>query len=193
MSKRRERQGKRNKKNPYLVWGVIGALVVGGLGYMYVSTQGGGPSGPSAFLAGTWFNSPTVSAGKVDVPTQYVKDNKLVFLDVKLGAAVADVSYGGRTLPFGDYKNGGYIPLVLIYTSSGNVVSGVRVCEPCGSFSFHVVDGKYLRCDRCGTEWDIETMKGVSGGCVNYPPPSLGTTVGSDVAVDVSALGLTLA
>lgn len=193
MSKRSERQGRKKKGKPYLAIGIIGALVIGGLGYVYVSTQGGDSGGPSAYLAGTWFNSATVSAGKVDVPKQYVKDNKLVFLDLKLGSAVTDVSFQGRTLPLSDYKSGGYIPLVLIYTPSGNVVSGVRVCEPCGSFSFHLVDGKYLRCDRCGTEWDIETMKGVSGGCVNYPPPALATTVGGDVSVDVSALGLTLA
>ena len=47
----------------------------------------------------------------------------------------------------------------------GKTIGGIRTCEPCNGFSFHIVQGKYLSCDACGTLWDIETLQGVSGGC----------------------------
>ena len=86
------------------------------------------------------------------------------------------------------------MPLVIISTPSGNTVAGIRTCEPCGSFSFHIVKGANLKCDVCGAEWTLEDFSPVSGGCATYPPPKLPTTVnGDNVEVDLSALNLQFA
>jgi hypothetical protein len=51
----------------------------------------------------------------------------------------------------------------------------VRICEPCNGFSFHI-EGNQIVCDSCGTRWDLETFKGISGGCQGYPPDVLPST-----------------
>ena len=134
---------------------------------------------------------PSVSAdgNKVTVPSSYVNSSKLVFVDLKLKTPTETLQYQGRTVPLAYYKNGGYLPLVLISTPSGNTVAGIRTCEPCGSFSFHIVKGTNLKCDVCGAEWNLENFAPVSGGCASYPPPKLTTTVnGDNIEIDLSAL-----
>ena len=131
---------------------------------------------------------------KVTLPTSYVNSTKLVFVDLKLQTPRETLEYQGRTVPLAIYRNGEYLPLVIISTPSGNTVAGVRTCEPCGSFSFHIVKGTNLQCDSCGTEWTLENFAPVSGGCLSYPPPKVTTTTNSDnLEIDLSALNVQLA
>lgn len=135
----------------------------------------------------------TVSAdgNKVTIPSSYVNSSKLVFVDLKLETPTETLQYQGRTVPLSLYRNGGYLPLVIISTPSGNTVAGIRTCEPCGSFSFHIVKGANLKCDVCGAEWTLEDFAPASGGCATYPPPKLPTTVtGDNVDIDLSTLQL---
>ncbi len=128
---------------------------------------------------------------KVTVPSSYVNSSKLVFVDLKLKTPTETLEYQGRTVPLAYYRNGGYLPLVIISTPSGNTVAGIRTCEPCGSFSFHIVKGTNLKCDTCGAEWRLEDFAPASGGCATYPPPKLPTTVtGDNVDIDLSTLQL---
>ena len=140
------------------------------------------------------YSNPTISSGgtKVALPLSFVNDNKLVFADLKLEQQTDTLEYQGRMIPLGLYRGGGYLPLIAISTPSGKVTTGIRVCEPCGSFSFHIVQGKNLQCDVCGAEWDLETFAGVSGGCQSYPPPKLSATVSDNVEIDLSALQTTV-
>jgi len=148
-------------------------------------------SKPSAIVKGVFYNEPSIEGTKVYFPYDFLNDNKLVFIDVKLRDKVSSVSFQNRVIPLGIYRDGEYLPLLALLTPSGKVLVGIRVCEPCGSFSFHVSESKYIVCDACGTMWDIETLAGVSGGCVNYPPPRLPVSVnGGSVWIDASALGL---
>ncbi|MGZ4850701.1 MAG: Fe-S-containing protein [Candidatus Bathyarchaeia archaeon] len=56
-----------------------------------------------------------------------------------------------------------------------------------------MVQGKNLKCDVCGAEWDVETFAGVSGGCQSYPPPKLtATATGANLEIDLSSLGTTV-
>jgi len=83
--------------------------------------------------------------------------------------------------------------LIIISTPKGKTISGIRVCEPCLSFSFQMIEGKYLRCDLCGTLWDIETLQGISGGCMNYPPPKLTTGKLNGIVIEAGSTGLDFA
>jgi hypothetical protein len=158
------------------------------------------PSGPSGTTLGASYPrsvnplvytaaSVTSEGNKVTVPANVVSQNKLVFVDLPLTSPAQVLPYNGRSVPLAYYRNGGYLPLVFISTPSGNTIAGIRTCEPCGSFSFHIVSGTNLKCDVCGAEWDLEDFAPRSGGCSTYPPPKLTATVnGESVEVDLSTL-----
>jgi hypothetical protein len=143
-------------------------------------------------VSGVFYNTPIVSVdtGRVTVPEDFVSENKLVFVDVKLDQLTNEFTYLGRKIILSSYREAEYLPLVIISTPNGKTLSGLRVCEPCSSFSFHLVDGKYLQCDSCGTRWNIETLQGISGGCTNYPPPKLTTGFVNGVVIEAGQTGL---
>ncbi len=68
------------------------------------------------------------------------------------------------------------LPITAYISPEGRVVVAVAVCEPCQSESFHI-RGQELVCDACATKWDLNTLEGISGGCMNYPPDELPYTV----------------
>jgi hypothetical protein len=152
----------------------------------------GGSSYPISVSPVTYSTAAVSSDGnKVTLPVSYVNSSKLVFVDLKLENPLETLQYKDRTVPLSLYRGGQYLPLVIISTPSGNTVAGIRTCEPCGSFSFHIVKGANLKCDVCGAEWSLEDFSPVSGGCATYPPPKLTTTVNGDsVTIDLSALQL---
>ncbi len=145
-------------------------------------------------VAPVFYSSPQVTSDgtKATISSDFLTANKLVFVDLKLAQKTDTLEFQGRTIPLNQYKDGGYLPLVLISTPSGKTVAGVRVCEPCGSFSFHIVQGKYLECDVCGTRWNVDNFADSSGGCTSYPPPTLSALVGDTVDIDLSPLQTTL-
>jgi len=159
--------------------------------------QSSSPSATSGYpqsVAPATFSNPTVTADgvKASIPKSYVDENKLVFVDLKLAQKTDTLEYQGRTIPLSYYREGDYLPLLVISTPSGNTITGIRVCEPCGSFSFHIVQGKYLKCDVCGTQWNLDNFADSSGGCTTYPPPKLSATVSDSVEIDLSPLQTTV-
>lgn len=79
-----------------------------------------------------------------------------------------------------EYKaNGKRVPLTAIAEPNGKVVVAVSVCEPCNGETFHI-SGNKLVCNVCGTTWDLESFKGLSGGCQQYPPEILPYTQNGD-------------
>jgi len=154
------------------------------------SPQGQSPQSYPQNVAPVFYTSPVVTANgtKVDIPASFVNSTKMAFVDLKLEAPTNTLTYKNRSIPLSVYKNGGYLPLIIVQAPSGKVTAGLRVCEPCGSFSFHIVQGRLLQCDACGTQWNLEDFSGVSGGCTAYPPPNLSATVGDNIQVDLSAL-----
>lgn len=101
----------------------------------------------------------TVADGKISIPVEEVRKNKLVIFD---------------------YNNGSKtIPLTAWVTPSGAIKSAVRVCEPCNGTSFRI-EGNTMVCNTCGTRWDLETLRGISGGCQKYPPEALPSTIAGD-------------
>jgi uncharacterized membrane protein len=90
-----------------------------------------------------------VENGKISIPLDVVKEKKIVRFQ-----------YEG---------NGVKIPLLSYVTPTGKIVTAVSVCEPCHSTKFHIKE-KLLICNACYTEWNLETLKGIKGGCLKYPP-----------------------
>lgn len=76
-----------------------------------------------------------------------------------------------------EYKNNGLrLPLLAYITPSGKAVSAVSMCEPCQSTQFHIKK-KSMVCNACATEWHLETLQGIKGGCLNYPPDFIPSTI----------------
>ena len=100
-----------------------------------------------------------VEKGKISVPLDAVKEKKMVRFE---------------------YENNGLrIPILSYITESGRVVTAVSMCEPCRSTRFHINDKKIV-CNACATEWNLETLRGIQGGCLNYPPDVIPSTVEKD-------------
>ena len=109
-----------------------------------------------------------VENGKISIPVETVLEKKMVRFE-----------YEG---------NGVKIPLLSYVTRNGKVITAVSMCEPCRSTRFHIKN-KTLVCNACGTEWNLETLKGIRGGCMNYPPEVLPSTVEKDhVLIDEKAV-----
>ena len=79
-----------------------------------------------------------------------------------------------------DYKaNGKTVPLTAFIQPDGKVMVAVSFCEPCKGDSFHISGNKII-CNTCGTTWDLQTLKGISGGCQTYPPQALTYSLNGD-------------
>lgn len=100
-----------------------------------------------------------IENGKISIPLDMVKEKKMVRFE-----------YEG---------NGVKTPLLSYVTPSGRVVTAVSMCEPCRSTRFHIKD-KTIVCNACATEWNLETLKGIQGGCLNYPPDVIPSTIEKD-------------
>jgi len=187
---KRKRQQQEEKKGLDRNTMVMGAILVIVLGYWGLS-QMGGNSYPEQ-ITGMFYENAVVSSetGRVTVPEDVVEMNKLTFVDIKLDTRTENFTYLGREIDLTLYRDAEYLPLIIISTPKGKTISGIRVCEPCASFSFQMLEGKYLRCDLCGTIWDIETLQGLSGGCMNYPPPKLTTGIMNGVVIEAGSTGL---
>ncbi len=92
-----------------------------------------------------------VEGGKIIVPVKEVEDNKIVYFEYQGSATTALVAY---------------------LSPSGRIVTAISMCEPCKGTRFHI-EGDTLVCNACGTRWNLDTLKGISGGCMDYPPDIL--------------------
>jgi hypothetical protein len=185
--KRAQKQKKETNKNAIVV-GAILLILLGAWGFSKM-----GDSDYPDYISGV-FAEAIVSpeTGKVVLPEEALAEDKMLFVDVKLDNVTEEFTYLGRNIILSTYRNAEYLPLIVYESPKGKTISGVRVCEPCSSFSFHIVDKKYLSCDACGTRWNIETLQGVSGGCMNYPPPKLTTGLANGIIIETSYTGLTV-
>ncbi len=159
------------RKKPYwvLIPLAVFAILLGGVGYWIIDGNTG--------------NSPAVSTQpklneKVDYAGQLVR-----MTDIQ-----AKVENGKISIPLNALKEkkmvrfqyqGNGVPLLAYVAPSGRVVTAVSMCEPCRSTRFHI-NNKRIVCNACGTEWNLETLKGIQGGCLNYPPDIIPSTIEKD-------------
>lgn len=108
------------------------------------------------------------SGGQVVIDLNKVKSNKVVTFDVP------DVNFVLQNgTPFD------YVPILGYVSPNGNIIFATSLCEPCSGITFHV-EGEQLVCNSCGTRWYLEDLKGISGGCPEYPPEMFQYTVQGD-------------
>lgn len=100
----------------------------------------------------------TVKNRKISFSLSAVKDKKIVlFRDAN--KQVPDRSFETQALP-----------MVAYISPKGDLVTAISMCEPCKSVMFHIEPDQTLTCDVCGTKFNAETLAGISGACVDYPP-----------------------
>lgn len=159
-----------NKKKRYWVpisLAII-AIALAGIGYWVI--QGNTGTNPRVS------SQPKVTS-KVDYSGQ-----KIQMVDIQAKAEKGKISIPlsevleKRMVRFEYEGNGIKIPLLAYITQSGKVVTAVSMCEPCRSTRFHIQE-KTLVCNACYTMWNLESLKGIKGGCLNYPPDVIPSTV----------------
>lgn len=101
-----------------------------------------------------------VEGGVISIPLDILKKKKIV-----------NFNYPKKRIPSGT----GTEPLSLMayITPSGKLFTGTSYCPPCRSKLHDITADGSLTCKTCGTKRDLETLKGISGGCINYPPDEL--------------------
>ncbi len=166
--KREKVLGEQKKKFPWmLVSLILVAFVLGGIAYWLVlggtSTQSNVPS--QKVTGRVDYTGQTISM--VDIQAKVENGKISIPLDVVMEKKIVRFEYEGQGLK---------IPLLSYITLAGRVITAVSMCEPCRSTRFHIKD-KTLVCNACNTEWNLDSLKGIRGGCIDYPPEVIPSTV----------------
>lgn len=176
-NKRKEKKQKftQEKQNKAVLFSTVGIVAVIIVIASYLAF--GNSDKPS-----TSVNTAANTGQKVD----YSPNNKLeqtkVESKVENGKAVVTTLSTVKEKKFiwTEYKaNGKRIPLTAFIQPDGKVMVAVSYCEPCKGETFHIT-GNQIVCNVCGTIWDLQTLKGISGGCLTYPPEALTYSLNGD-------------
>jgi len=80
------------------------------------------------------------------------------------------------------------IPLLAYVNEDGNLVTSISMCEPCNSTTFHI-KGDELVCNSCGSTWELNTLKEISGSCGKYPPDPIPSKVnGNKILISIKSV-----
>lgn len=147
------------------------AIILAGVGYWVID----GNTGNNSKLS----TQPKVSE-KVDYSGQTIR---MTDIQAKVEKGIISIPLNEvvqkKLVRFEYEGNGLKIPLLAYITLSGRVVTAISMCEPCRSTRFHIKD-KSMVCNACSTEWNLDTLKGIKGGCLNYPPEVIPSKVEKD-------------
>lgn len=174
-------QPKKKNNTPFYVFTGIAVVVLAVSGFYFFGNKNSGVESKATASIG---QSVTYNAN--DKLQQTKVQNKVENGKVTL-TSLNDLKQ--KKFIWTEYKaNGKRVPLTAIAEPSGKVVVAVSVCEPCNGESFHISGNKII-CNVCGTTWDLESFKGLSGGCQQYPPEILPYTQnGDNLEVDQAKL-----
>ncbi len=167
-----------NKYGPLVAVVIVIAVVVGLIAFSSAANEGTTGAGNAANTGAT--GSDQKAAG-----------DKIEMTDVKANVANGKITFSESEIRkagivYFEYKGAKNVNLLAYAGPSGKIVSAVSLCEPCRGQRFHI-EGTTLVCNTCGSVWELETHKAVSGACTNYPPEILPSeTVNGQVAVPES-------
>ena len=159
---------------------VAGIALISYLNRPYVSPNGGN------FNIGEAENYKNQKINMTTIPLE-VKEGKVILsLDTLKKNKIEYAEYRGEKRKY--YGSFDYLPLNIFITSAGRVVVASSICEPCYGNKFYI-EGSNLVCVACGTQWRLDDLMGVAGGCVNYPPEEFKYKVENNkIILDESAL-----
>lgn len=167
------RQGKnKNLKNVFIAGCLIGFSVL----TYYVWPKGGGnkviSDQPVVIENVNYGNS---RKQMTDIPSKIENGKIIISLD-----AVKEKKF----VAFNYETANKTVPLLAYISGEGRLVTAVSMCEPCDSRRFHI-RGNQLVCNSCGSTWDIDDLKTISGSCGKYPPDAIPSVVaGNQVLID---------
>lgn len=160
-----------------IVAGVVLTLTVDPLGLL------GRDAAPAFKLASRQYDPGQNVAGTPVTPV--FKDGK-VYVDLAAVAKNGFVRFelAGKKVALPNGATFDSLPVIVYVAPSGKVVAAVSFCEPCAGTSFHI-SGTRLVCNVCGTQWALEKLRGIAGGCVSYPPDQVAYSVdGGNLVLD---------
>jgi hypothetical protein len=162
-------------------------LIVGGF-IAYQSWNSSQQVGGVAVASDVQYPAGTVNAGSLGSASQTA--DGLSFSLSELTRGYIGSMYYERSTPmpaaFQEITGGDSLPLLAYVSPAGRLVVATSFCEPCRSDKFHI-EGDALVCDTCFTRWDLDTLKGVGGGCMDYPPEEVNATVQGDTVTVAAA------
>jgi hypothetical protein len=178
--KKREEFLKASARQRSLNWAALAVvLLLVVVGAFAITSSNRDTAGPRRFEPGNFNVGQKVSyQGKVvdmtDIPNQVAGgDIRFPLEAVKRSGLIFTLYDEGRVTR----------PLTAYVSPEGRLVVAVSYCEPCRSDRFHI-EGDELVCNACGTRWRLNDLRGISGGCLEYPPEELPYTVeGATVVV----------
>lgn len=166
--KREKVLGEQKKKFPWMLISlVIVAIALGGVAYWLIGGESSTDSKISSPKVTERVDYTGQSISMVDIQAKVEKGKISIPLDAVLEKRIVRFEYEG---------NGVKIPLLSYITMAGRVVTAISMCEPCRSTRFHIKD-RSMVCNACYTEWNLENLQGIKGGCLNYPPEVIPSTV----------------
>ena len=164
-------QPKKSKAGLYSLVGIVAVLVIVGSYFAFGSDK------PSASV-----NAAADAEQKVNYSPTEKLEQTVVESKVENGKEIVATLSTVKEKKFirTEYKaNGKRVPLTAFIQPDGKVMVAVSFCEPCKGETFHIT-GNTIVCNVCGTVWDLQTLKGISGGCLTYPPQALTYTLNGD-------------
>jgi len=108
---------------------------------------------PAGKIKGIWINA-TVNGTSVSIPVSEVEKDWNTHFKVETKSGTTNF---------------------MAYLLDGKIYVRANVCPPCGSIGYSL-DNTTLICDRCATEFNAITGKGIKGACVDFPKESVAYT-----------------
>lgn len=108
---------------------------------------------------------------KIEMKTVETKEDNnylSIALEDVLKNRLVNFYYDDKRIPDGTSTKP--LSLMAFITSSGKLFVGTAYCPPCRSDKHYIDSDGTLTCDLCATKRDMETLEGISGGCIDYPP-----------------------
>ncbi|MCF6095165.1 DUF2318 domain-containing protein [Microaerobacter geothermalis] len=168
---------KRRRKNNFIV--ILLTVLIAVVGITWFITANANNIPRTRYVAGNFNIGQAVKYDSVIPMTAIEHQMTDQYVTIKLDEVK------NRRLIFTEYTNGDFrLPLMSYISPAGRVVVTVSYCEPCRSETFRIdgtTDDKVLICETCGSVWRLNDLKGVWGGCVNYPPEEIPYTVENDI------------
>lgn len=144
-------------------------------------------------------NAPKPSAAPASSPSGTTAPAPAKATTLQMTPISAKVENGKIGIPLDAVKQKGLVrfiykgaksetPLLAYVTPSGKIITAVSMCEPCSSTRFFI-QGNNIICSTCYTQWDLENLKGISGGCTKYPPDKIPNTISDgSILIDESVV-----